>query len=85
MRTTDLTLYLDHTTFNTMQVTATQAATHCGVALCTITKWAREHRITPTGTNNAGRKLYRLADIVTVEREGRRFGYALYLLRAGSD
>lgn len=62
-------LYLNSTTFDAMQVTATQAATHCGIALCAVTKWAREKRITSVGTNDAGRKLYRLADIVTVERD----------------
>lgn len=64
-------LYLDHTTFDAMQVTSAQAATHCGIAMCTITKWVKEKRITPVGTNDAGRKLYRLADIVTVERDNR--------------
>ena len=64
-------LYLNTTTFDAMKVTAAQAATHCGIALCAVTKWAREQRITPVGTNDAGRKLYRLADIVTVERDNR--------------
>ena len=26
-----------------------------------------------------------LSEVLRIEREGRRFGYALYLLRAGSD
>lgn len=62
-------LYLDHTTFDAMQVTSAQAATHCGIAMCTITKWVKEKRISPVGINPAGRKLYRLADIVTIERD----------------
>lgn len=57
------------------QITATEAATLCGVALCTITKWAREGRITPVGISPQGRKLYKLLDVAKAEqatRERRR-------------
>lgn len=53
------------------QITATEAAALCGVALCTITKWAREERILPVGMNRQGRKLYRLLDIAKAERATR--------------
>lgn len=53
------------------QVTATEAAALCGVALCTITKWAREGRIEPVGLSVQGRKLYRLLDIALAERATR--------------
>jgi hypothetical protein len=49
------------------EITATQAAAYCGVAVCTITKWAREGRINPVGTNGSGRKLYRLLDVAKAE------------------
>lgn len=57
---------------HTATITASEAATHCGVALCTITKWAREQRITPVGINPAGRKLYRLIDVARCEAATRR-------------
>jgi predicted site-specific integrase-resolvase len=53
------------------EITATEAAGHCGVALCTITKWAREGRITPTGINRQGRKVYLLLDVVKAENATR--------------
>lgn len=56
----------------TLQVTATEAASHCGVALCTITKWVREKRITAVGTNPAGRKLYLLLDVAKAELATRK-------------
>lgn len=50
------------------KITATQAASHCGVALCTITKWVREGRLTPVGTHPAtGRNLYLLVDVAKAE------------------
>ena len=49
------------------QITATEAAQLCGVALCTITKWARDGRIQPTGINRQGRKVYRLLDVAKAE------------------
>lgn len=49
------------------QITATEAAALCGVALCTITKWVREGRIQPAGLNMQGRKLYRLLDVAKAE------------------
>jgi predicted site-specific integrase-resolvase len=49
------------------QITATEAAALCGVALCTITKWAREGRIEPVGLTIQGRKLYRLLDVAKAE------------------
>lgn len=53
------------------QITATEAAQLCGVAVCTITKWARDGRINPVGLNPQGRKLYRLLDIAKAERATR--------------
>lgn len=53
------------------QITATEAAQLCGVALCTITKWVREGRIQPVGMNIQNRKLYRLLDIAKAERATR--------------
>ena len=53
------------------QITATEAAALCGVALCTITKWAREGRIEPVGLNVQGRKLYRLLDVAKAEHATR--------------
>ena len=52
-------------------ITATEAAAFCGVKLCTITKWAREQRITPVGINRQGRKVYRLIDIAKAEHATR--------------
>lgn len=49
------------------QITATEAAALCGVAVCTITKWVRERRIEPVGLNIQGRKLYRLLDVAKAE------------------
>jgi predicted site-specific integrase-resolvase len=49
------------------QITATEAADLCGVALCTITKWVREERIRPVGINRQGRKLYLLLDVAKAE------------------
>jgi hypothetical protein len=54
------------------QITATEAAQLCGVALCTITKWARDGRIQPTGINEQGRKVYRLLDIAKAEYATRK-------------
>lgn len=53
------------------QITATEAAALCGVALCTITKWVREERIQPVGLNAQGRKLYRLLDVAKAEHATR--------------
>lgn len=53
------------------QITASEAAALCGVALCTITKWAREERIIPCGISRQGRKLYRLLDVAKAERATR--------------
>lgn len=53
------------------QITATEAAALCGVALCTITKWTREGRLDPVGLNRQGRKLYRLLDVAKAERATR--------------
>ena len=53
------------------EITATEAAELCGVALCTITKWVREGRINPTGMNRQGRKVYRLLDVAKAERATR--------------
>ena len=53
------------------QITATEAAALCGVALCTITKWVREQRIEPVAMNRQGRKLYRLLDVAKAERATR--------------
>lgn len=54
------------------KITASEAAALCGVALCTITKWAREERINPVGINPQGRKLYRLLDIAKAEHATRQ-------------
>lgn len=53
------------------QITASEAAALCGVALCTITKWVREGRIEPCGLNIQGRKVYRLLDVAKAERATR--------------
>lgn len=53
------------------QITATEAAALCGVALCTITKWVREGRIIAVGLNIRGRKLYRLLDVAKAEHATR--------------
>jgi hypothetical protein len=67
-------LHLDDTENDvlTKRITATEAASHCGVALCTITKWVREERIKPVGVNAAGRKLYLLLDVCKAEHATRR-------------
>jgi hypothetical protein len=49
------------------EITATQAASYCGVAVCTITKWAREGRINPVGVSPQGRKLYKLLEVAKAE------------------
>ncbi|TXG90679.1 MerR family transcriptional regulator [Rhodococcus rhodnii] len=54
------------------QITATEAATLCGVALCTITKWAREGKLSPSGADERGRKLYRLIDVAKAEYSTRK-------------
>lgn len=53
------------------QITASEAAALCGVALCTITKWVRQDRIKPVGLNPQGRKLYRLLDVAKAEHATR--------------
>lgn len=53
------------------QITATEAAALCGVAVCTITKWVRDGRMDPVGINPQGRKLYRLLDVAKAERATR--------------
>lgn len=53
------------------KITASEAAALCGVALCTITKWAREQRIEPVGLSPQGRKLYRLLDVAKAEHATR--------------
>lgn len=53
------------------QITASEAAQLCGVALCTITKWVRESRIQPVGINRQGRKVYKLLDVAKAERATR--------------
>ncbi|RVW06241.1 hypothetical protein [Rhodococcus spongiicola] len=52
-------------------ITATEASTLCGVALCTITKWVREQKLSPAGLDERGRKLYRLLDVAKAERATR--------------
>ncbi len=53
-------------------ITATEAATLCGVKVCTITKWARTGRIAVAGMDESGRKLYVLRDIAEADRNARK-------------
>lgn len=52
-------------------ITATQAASYCGVALCTITKWVRIGNLEPAGIDERGRKLYRVIDVAKAEKATR--------------
>lgn len=53
-------------------ITASEASTLCGVALCTISAWTARGKLTPAGLDHRGRKLYRLLDVAKAERATRK-------------
>lgn len=52
-------------------ITATEAATLCGVSVQAISQWVRRGKLAPSGLDERGRKLYRLLDVAKVERATR--------------
>lgn len=52
-------------------ITATEAASLCGVSAEAIRKWASRGILTATGMDERGRKLYRLIDVAKAERATR--------------
>lgn len=52
-------------------ITASEAATLCGVSAATIYVWAHRGTLTPAGIDERGRKLYRLLDVAKAERATR--------------
>jgi hypothetical protein len=60
-----------HDGLNTL-VTTTEAAEVAGVTVSAISNWRRRGLIQPSGLDDRGKPLYRLADIVRTERSTRR-------------
>lgn len=52
-------------------VTASEAATLCGVSTSTIYVWVNRGNLAPSGKDVQGRKLYRLLDVAKAERSTR--------------
>ena len=52
-------------------ITAAEAATLCGVHAATIRKWAERGKLSASGMDRRGRKLYRLLDVARAERATR--------------
>lgn len=52
-------------------VSTTEAAGIAGVTVSTVSKWRERGMIEPSGLDERGRPLYRLADIVKTERATR--------------
>lgn len=53
-------------------VNSTQAASIAGVMVTTIRSWKHRGLIAPSGLDEKGRPLYRLADIAKAERQTRK-------------
>ena len=53
-------------------VNTTEAATIAGVTVAAISNWKDRGLIEPSGLDERGRPLYRLADIATAERKTRK-------------
>ena len=53
-------------------VTTTEAASIAGVSVAAISKWKDRGLIDPSGLDERGKPLYRLADIIKAERTTRR-------------
>lgn len=49
------------------EITASEAAGHCGVTVAAITNWVSRGHLNPVGIDNRGRKLYRLIDVAKAE------------------
>lgn len=52
-------------------ITATEAATLCGVTTAAVTNWSARGRLQVRGLDEKGRKLYRLLDVARAERATR--------------
>lgn len=52
-------------------VTTTEAAEVAGVSVAAISNWRTRGLISPSGLDDRGKPLYRLADIVRTERKTR--------------
>lgn len=52
-------------------ITASEAATLCGVSTDTIYVWVHRGTLSPAGLDERGRKLYRLLDVAKAERATR--------------
>jgi DNA-binding transcriptional MerR regulator len=55
-------------------VSATDAATHCGVGASTVRMWRARGYLNPSGLDEKGRPLYRLIDVLRAARDTRRRG-----------
>ena len=53
-------------------ITATDAATLCGVTPDAIRQWASRGQLQAAGIDHRGRKLYRLIDVAKAERATRK-------------
>lgn len=52
-------------------VTTAEAARHAGVSAAAVRQWASRGHLEATGTDDAGRPLYRLLDVAKAERATR--------------
>lgn len=52
-------------------ITATEAATLCGVTTAAICMWVNRGQLHPAGIDHRGRKTYRLIDVAKAERATR--------------
>lgn len=52
-------------------ITASEAATLCGVTQTAIRKWAHRNQLTAAGIDHRGRKLYRVIDVARAEHTTR--------------
>ena len=53
-------------------ITATDAASLCGVTPDAVRQWASRGQLNPSGMDSRGRKLYRLIDVAKAERATRK-------------
>ena len=49
------------------QLTATEAAEHCGVTVAAICNWVKRGHLAPVGIIREGRKVYSLIDVAAAE------------------
>lgn len=62
---------------------ASQAAGEAGVSKQTFNYWRREGKVKPIAHDRAGRALYRLGDVLKVERDTRQAKQSNRVVRCG--